>query len=85
MVAVCKVGGCCRLAHSTDEGEKQRYSGLHQWNFRPQEDGNLVIHGPGAGGSEVSLRSALRGVATVQTRIEGAWHNVFIRPVVEGS
>lgn len=46
MVKVLKAGGCCWLNHSTDEGEKQHYRGLHRWNFSPQHDGDLAASAP---------------------------------------
>lgn len=32
---------------STNEGEKEDHDGLHQWNLTPQDDGDLVLWGPG--------------------------------------
>ena len=77
MVAVCKVGGHCYLAHATNEGEKQRYDGLHQWNLSPREDGDLAIWAQER--QQILLRDALRGAATVQAVSTGAWHTVTIR------
>ena len=77
MVAVCKIGGTCFLAHSTNEGEKQRYDGLHQWNLTPREDGDLAIWA--RDGQQVLLRDDLRGVAAVQAVSTGAWHTVTIK------
>ena len=82
MVKVCKVDGCCWLCHSTNEGEKQRYRGLHQWNVRPCDDGDLVICTAGA--RPVMLRDELRGIATVQATTTGAWHTALIRPFSGG-
>ncbi len=76
MVAVCKRGGACFLTHATSEGEKQRYSGLHQWNLMPQEDGDLAIRS--RDGRQVLLRSELRGAATVQAVSTGEWHNAVV-------
>ena len=79
MVRVLKADGCCWLTHSTDEGEKQRYRGLHRWNFRAQDDGDLVISAPGT--SPVTLRQQLRDLAIVHATTSGGWHAVLIRLV----
>ena len=77
MVAVCKVGCACFLAHATNEGEKQRYGGLHQWNLAPLDDGDLAIRS--RDGQQVLLRGELQGVATVHAVPTGAWHTVTIK------
>ena len=77
MVAVCKRNGCCWMIHSTNEGAKQRYNQLHQWNFQPQDDGDLVVW---TRGRSISLRRELFGVATVDARKMGEWHRVVLRP-----
>ena len=77
MVAVCKVGGGCFLAHATNEGEKQRYDSLHQWNLAPLDNGDLAIRS--RDGQQVLLRGELQGTATVQPVPTGAWHTVTIR------
>ena len=77
MVKVLRADGACWMIHSTDEGEKQRYRGLHQWNFRALEDGDLVVWAPGKG--ERSLRQELRGAAAVAAEIlPDGWHTVTI-------
>ena len=80
MVRVCKAGGAVFLAHSTNEGRKNRYRGLHQWDMCPGDDGDLAICAPG-GRQPASLRVVLRGVATVQAAPAGKeWHTAVIRP-----
>ena len=88
MIEVAKPTGACWLAHSTDEGKKQGYSQLHQWNFSPRHDGDLVISGP-ALKRPVQLRRELRDVATVDAAHKNrpgpepcpvGWHIVVIRP-----
>ena len=80
MVRVCKAGGAVFLAHASNEGTKQCYRGLHQWDLCPRDDGDLVICAPG-GRSPASLRVVLRGVATVQAAQAGKeWHTAVIRP-----
>ena len=88
MVSLCKADGAVFLTHSTDEGKKQRYRGLHQWNFSPQDE-DLLIRAPGR--RPTSLRLELSGTATVQVTKTGVsaagtkapprgWHTVVIRP-----
>ena len=93
MIEVAKLTGACWLTHSTDEGKKQRYSQLHQWDFSPRQDGDLVISGT-ALKRPVSLRHELRDVATVQAAEKNrpgpapcpvGWHIVVIRPRGSGS
>ena len=42
MLAVAKVGGCVVLTHAFNEGQREGYCGLHQWNFDYQ-NGKFVI------------------------------------------
>ncbi len=42
MVNVCAPGGVVFIEGSSNEAVKQRFAGLHQWNFMPV-DGDLVI------------------------------------------
>ncbi len=47
MIYVAKVGASCWLTGSINEGEKNNYQGLHQWNFQPTPEGNdLIIWNP---------------------------------------
>ena len=43
ILQMVRPGGSCWLVHSSNEGEKQDYRGLHQWNLSPQDDGDLVV------------------------------------------
>jgi len=42
MVAVVRSDGAVLLRHAQNEGEQQRYCGLHQWNFEA-DGGDLVV------------------------------------------
>lgn len=42
MIAVARPQRPVILLHNIDEGETQRYDGLHQWNFR-EENGEFII------------------------------------------
>jgi SAM-dependent methyltransferase len=43
MVALVRPDGVALLRHVRNEGEHRRYSGLHQWNLEPSEDGDLIV------------------------------------------
>jgi len=43
MVSVVKPGCYVLLEHAVDEGESERYSGLHQWNFSINPDREFII------------------------------------------
>lgn len=90
MLRVVKPDGCVFLTHVTDEGRKQGYQQLHQWDFSPRRDGDLVISKPN--GKTMSLRRELRS-ATVSATMTGVpmwpedglpppsgWHTAVIRP-----
>ena len=76
MLGVVKKTGIVFLLGSVNEGEKQRYRGLHQWNFLPAEDGDLIIWRPD---QRVSVRNSLKGKATVSASGEN-WYYVHIKP-----
>lgn len=42
MLSVVKPARSVVMLHNADEGERQAYHGLHQWNFRA-EDGELIV------------------------------------------
>ncbi len=42
MIDICEVGGKIIFENSINEGEYQKYLGLHKWNFMPVDD-DLVI------------------------------------------
>jgi SAM-dependent methyltransferase len=46
MVLVAKPGCVVLMEHGTDEAERNKYQGLHQWNFRV-EDGRFIVWRPG--------------------------------------
>jgi SAM-dependent methyltransferase len=46
MLMCCRVGGRILLEGSINEGVKQRYQGLHMWNFEPQADNDLLVWNP---------------------------------------
>jgi SAM-dependent methyltransferase len=41
MYDAAKLGGCVLLDHETNEGENEKYAGLHQWNI--ESEGNSVL------------------------------------------
>jgi hypothetical protein len=39
MYKVCKVGGVVVILSVENEGEREKYHGLHQWNLRADDSG----------------------------------------------
>ena len=76
MIEVCMPGCYCWLQHAVNEGQNQRYRGLHQWDFRP--DGtDLAMYGK-LEDATVRLSHEIGGLATVEA--EGKkWCTVQIR------
>jgi hypothetical protein len=66
MVGVVRRAGSVLLRHSRNEGEEQRYEGLHQWNFDVVDD-DLVVWNNAV---EVNVGRALGGRATLESWIE---------------
>ncbi|MBS7544293.1 class I SAM-dependent methyltransferase [Ancylobacter oerskovii] len=69
MIDVCVPGGVVYIEGSINEGLKQRYAGLHQWNFMPV-DRDLVIWNDE--GSNIASK-ALSGVAQIRTSGKDSW------------
>jgi SAM-dependent methyltransferase len=66
MLALVRPDGVVLLRHRLNEGEHERYVGLHQWNFDVR-DTDLVIWNHAVASS---LRSALTGRGDVEAWIE---------------
>ncbi|UGS38736.1 hypothetical protein DSM104329_05166 [Capillimicrobium parvum] len=66
MVAVVRPGGAVVLRHARNEGETQRYLGLHQWNLDAR-DGELVVWRPG---EERNVSRELAGRARGDVRVQ---------------
>jgi SAM-dependent methyltransferase len=66
MLDVVRPGGSVVLRHVRNEGERQGYGQLHQWNF-DERDGELVVW---RGGSETRVGEALAGRGTLTCRAE---------------
>jgi SAM-dependent methyltransferase len=62
MISVVKTGGFVVTRHVRAEGEHQRYSGFHQWNF-DIEGGHLVLWNKAA---KHDVTEAVRAVADVE-------------------
>lgn len=75
MVLVAKEGCCARLEHASDEAERQRYQGLHRWNFRA-EDGRFVIWQPGL---RIDVEKELGAIADFTIQPLRDWLNVTLR------
>jgi SAM-dependent methyltransferase len=77
MLKACKPGGVVYLAGHVNEATSNNYSGLHQWNFMPLDNGDLVIWRKG--GPAISVRAALAGKAAVNAKGHD-WYRVEILP-----
>ncbi|GLK83931.1 class I SAM-dependent methyltransferase [Ancylobacter defluvii] len=69
MIDVCVPGGVVYVEGSINEGLKQRYAGLHQWNIMPA-DGDLIIWNDE--GSNLASR-VLTGIAQIRTSGKDSW------------
>ena len=82
MIRVCKIDSYCWLQHAVNEGEKQHYQGLHQWNFFPDRDDLIISGKPGT--QSTSLTKELSGIATVSVEAK-IWCTVKIRKLCDVS
>jgi SAM-dependent methyltransferase len=79
MFAVARPGGAVYLGHKRNEGEFQRYAGMHRWNFDGVEIGgriHFVVWNPT---ERIDITEELGDTATVQVTLLPEWLNVLIR------
>jgi SAM-dependent methyltransferase len=77
MLQVVRPGGMVGLSHRAREGERQGYSGLHQWNF-DEQDGEFVIWQ--RDGDPIDVTSPLRATGhDVKCEVAGDLVTVAIR------
>lgn len=74
MLRACKPDGAVWISGYCNEAVRSKYQGLHQWNFMPVDNGDLVIWREGEG---YSVRKAL-GSAKVTAK-GTTWYTVEIR------
>jgi SAM-dependent methyltransferase len=75
MLLVTKVGGKIHLFHRANEAEKEKYSGLHQWNFDCIEDHFVVWNK----NSRIDVTETYRGEHEIKVRKGGdEWLTVEI-------
>ena len=67
MVAVVREGGVVLLRHQRNEGEREQYEGLHQWNF-DVVGGSLLFWNNAV---RVDITTALAAKAVVEAWVEG--------------
>lgn len=65
MLAVTRPGGIVLLLHSENEGCKQSYEDLHQWDFTC-ERGSFLVRGPGQNGDCHDMTKLLSAEADVE-------------------
>jgi hypothetical protein len=75
MVAACKPAGAVVFEGNTNEAVRQRNQGLHQWNFMPVENGDMMLWQMDK--TAISLRHALGNKILVQARGD-RWYRVEI-------
>ena len=67
MLEIVRLGGVVLLRHHHNEGENERYEGLHQWNFDCQE-GRLIFWN---NSQRLDVTEALSGRGRTEAWIEG--------------
>jgi SAM-dependent methyltransferase len=75
MLAVVKPGGHVRLEHATNEGERQSYQGLHQWNLDGR-DGHFFIWNRE---KSIDVTESLREIASTTCCADEACCSVTVR------
>lgn len=75
MLRVLDREGVIYLEGSVNEGEKQKYGGLHQWNFQPVDD-DLVIWRQD---NKRSLKETIDGIDVSTSECTENWYKVVIR------
>jgi SAM-dependent methyltransferase len=75
ILLVTKKGCYALLEHIENEGEKQKYRGLHQWNFRIA-GGDLIVTGREA---ETNVSSELADLGEFQCEVAREWVVASIR------
>ncbi len=68
MLWVTKPQGFILLKHNECEGAKEQYQGLHQWDFRSQEDEFIMSR---YGQQPINVSAMLRSVGDVECKKEG--------------
>jgi hypothetical protein len=68
MLSVCRVGGIVTLVSVENEGRRQDYHGLHQWNLQADDDG-VWLSGPQA-------KSRINLVRDAPVRVAYSWQYV---------
>ncbi len=76
MVAVCKRGGHIFIEGSINEGVKQSYKGLHQWNFLTADDNCVIWNKLGAR----MLSNFIKDATIIYAKnINGRWYHILMR------
>ncbi len=66
MVAVVREGGVVLIRHQRNEGERERYEGLHQWNFEVVRGRLSVWNNAG----RIDVANALEDCAAIEAWVE---------------
>ena len=79
MFRVVRPGGAVYLAHSRNEGERQRYTGMHRWNLDAAEVGAKTHFIVWNHARRVDITDELAGAADVTVKAMPEWINVVIK------
>ena len=77
MIKMVRPSGYVWLTHFRNEGHKNGYYGLHQWNF-DVKDGEFIVWNPV---QQRSVTSELRDVAEIDANFDGDIVNVSLRRI----
>ncbi|HEV2781503.1 MAG TPA: methyltransferase domain-containing protein [Actinophytocola sp.] len=77
MLEVVKPEHAVVLMHNVNEGEREEYFGLHQWNFCREQDDFVIWNGDG----RTSVNASLAGIAEV--RFEDSDPNLLIVSLIK--
>lgn len=75
MIKVVKTSCYVLLDHVLDEGEKQRYRGLHQWNFSVNPGGDFVIRSKD---SEVNMTKKYSELCSITCEVDASRDGVWL-------
>jgi SAM-dependent methyltransferase len=78
MIEMARPGGHVILSHATREATRERHSGMHQWDFYLDEDGQFIIEGEGRGANVSALVVHEGRGRVVDTQGDDRWHWVVI-------
>jgi len=79
MFAIVRPGGSVFLAHARNEGERQKYAGMHRWNFDGREVNGRTHFIVWNRSKTVDITAELGPAADIQVKVLPEWINVTMR------